>query len=481
MSPFIVIGIILSYFSLLIVVSLLTSRKADTQTFFTGNRKSPWYIVAFGMVGTTISGVTFISVPGEVGNSAFSYLQFIMGNIVGFWIVAGVLLPLYYRLNLVSIYSFLNQRFGEYSHKTGSFFFMVSKLIGAAFRLYLVAGVLQIAFFDAFDIPFAITVMVTLALVWVYTQKGGIKTIIWTDSLQTLFLIIAVIFTIVAVAKTLNWNIIELVGRITESPRSQIFFWDWRSENNFFKQFFAGVFITIAIVGMDQDMMQKNLTCKNIKDAQKNMFVFSFLFFITVTLFLSLGTMLYSFTDNLNIKIPANTDDLYPMLALKYLGLPVGIAFLLGITAAAYSSADSALTALTTSFSIDFLKIEKYEEDKRRRVKRHTHLMFSALMILIILLFRAMNNDSIVVAVFKVAGYTYGPILGLFVFGLYIKRKVADRWVPAVAILSPVITFLISKYSAVLFNGYQFGFELLIVNGFITLLGLLLISKKFES
>lgn len=481
MSPFIVIGIILSYFSLLIVVSLLTSRKADTQTFFTGNRKSPWYIVAFGMVGTTISGVTFISVPGEVGNSAFSYLQFIMGNIVGFWIVAGVLLPLYYRLNLVSIYSFLNQRFGEYSHKTGSFFFMVSKLIGAAFRLYLVAGVLQIAFFDAFDIPFAITVMVTLALVWVYTQKGGIKTIIWTDSLQTLFLIIAVIFTIVAVAKTLNWNIIELVGRITESPRSQIFFWDWRSENNFFKQFFAGVFITIAIVGMDQDMMQKNLTCKNIKDAQKNMFVFSFLFFITVTLFLSLGAMLYSFTDNLNIKIPANTDDLYPMLALKYLGLPVGIAFLLGITAAAYSSADSALTALTTSFSIDFLKIEKYEEDKRRKVKRRTHLIFSALMILIILLFRVMNNDSIVVAVFKVAGYTYGPILGLFVFGLYIKRKVADRWVPAVAVLSPVITFFISKYSAVLFNGYQFGFELLIVNGFITLLGLLLISKKFES
>ena len=481
MNPYIVIGIILSYFSLLIIVSLLTSRKADTQTFFTGNRKSPWYIVAFGMVGTTISGVTFISVPGEVGNSAFSYLQFIMGNIVGFWIVAGVLLPLYYRMNLVSIYSFLNQRLGEYSHKTGSFFFLISKLIGASFRLYLVAGVLQIAFFDAFNIPFAITVVVTLALVWVYTQKGGIKTIIWTDSLQTLFLIIAVIFTIVTVAKTLNWNIIELVGRITESPRSQIFFWDWRSENNFFKQFFAGVFITIAIVGMDQDMMQKNLTCKNIKDAQKNMFVFSFLFFITVTLFLSLGAMLYSFTDNLNIEIPANTDDLYPMLALKYLGLPVGIAFLLGITAAAYSSADSALTALTTSFSIDFLKIEKYEEDKRRRVKRWTHLMFSALMILIILLFRAMNNDSIVVAVFKVAGYTYGPILGLFIFGLYIKRKVADRWVPIVAILSPVITFFISKYSVVLFNGYQFGFELLIVNGFITLFGLLLISKKFES
>lgn len=481
MSPFLVIGIILSYFLLLIVVSLLTSRKADTQTFFTGNRKSPWYIVAFGMVGTTISGVTFISVPGEVGNSAFSYLQFIMGNIVGFWIVAGILLPLYYRLNLVSIYTFLNQRMGEYAHKTGSFFFLISKLIGAAFRLYLVAGVLQIAFFDAFNIPFAFTVVVALALVWVYTQKGGIKTIIWTDSLQTLFLVVAVIFTIVSISKSLNWNLAELTNNVVESPRSQIFFWDWRSENNFFKQFFSGIFITIAIVGMDQDMMQKNLTCRNIKDAQKNMFVFSFLFLITVTLFLSLGAMLYSFAESQNISIPANSDDLYPMLVLKYLGLPVGIAFLLGITAAAYSSADSALTALTTSFSIDFLKIEKYDETKRNRIKRMTHLIFSILMLLIILLFRAINNDSIVVAVFKVAGYTYGPILGLFIFGLYFKRKVTDQGVPVVAILSPVITFFISKYSAFLFNGYKFGFELLIVNGLITVVGLVLISRKFET
>jgi Na+/proline symporter len=344
-----------------------------------------------------------------------------------------------------------------------------------------VAGVLQIAFFDAFNIPFAFTVVVTLALVWVYTQKGGIKTIIWTDSLQTLFLIIAVIFTIVSISKLLNWNLTEITNNIVESPRSQIFFWDWRSENNFFKQFFSGVFITIAIVGMDQDMMQKNLTCRNIKEAQKNMFVFSFLFLVTVTLFLSLGAMLYSFAESQNISIPANTDDLYPMLALKYLTLPVGIAFLLGITAAAYSSADSALTALTTSFSIDFLKIEKYDEERRKQIKRMTHLVFSAMMILIILLFRAMNNDSIVVAVFKVAGYTYGPILGLFIFGLYFKRKVKDRWVPAVAVLSPVITFFISKYSAVLFNGYQFGFELLIVNGLFTVLGLVLISKKLES
>lgn len=480
MNPYLVISLILGYFLMLIFVSRLTARNADTQTFFTGNRKSPWYVVAFGMVGTTISGVTFISVPGEVGNSAFSYLQFVMGNIAGFWVVALVLLPLYYKLNLISIYTFLNQRIGGNAHKTGSFFFLISKLIGAAFRLYLVAGVLQLAFFDAFNIPFALTVIVTISLVWVYTQKGGIKTIIWTDSLQTLFLLIAVVFTIIAVTKSLEWDTVQLFSGIADSPKSQIFFWDWRSENNFFKQFLAGIFITVAIVGMDQDMMQKNLTCRNIKDAQKNMLVFSLLFFVVVVLFLSLGALLYAFAGKSAIAIPANTDDLYPMLALKYFGLPVGIAFLLGITAAAYSSADSALTALTTSFSIDFLNISKYDEAKRIKIKKASHLMFSVLLVGIILIFRAINNESIVVAVFKAAGYTYGPILGLFVYGLYFKRKTNDRWVPFVAVAAPLMTFLIDYYAPVLFNGYKFGFELLIVNALITITGLLLISKKIH-
>ena len=480
MNPYLVISLILGYFLMLIFVSRLTARNADTQTFFTGNRKSPWYVVAFGMVGTTISGVTFISVPGEVGNSAFSYLQFVMGNIAGFWVVALVLLPLYYKLNLISIYTFLNQRIGGNAHKTGSFFFLISKLIGAAFRLYLVAGVLQLAFFDAFNIPFALTVIVTISLVWVYTQKGGIKTIIWTDSLQTLFLLIAVVFTIIAVTKSLEWDTVQLFSGIADSPKSQIFFWDWRSENNFFKQFLAGIFITVAIVGMDQDMMQKNLTCRNIKDAQKNMLVFSLLFFVVVVMFLSLGALLYAFAGKSAIAIPANTDDLYPMLALKYFGLPVGIAFLLGITAAAYSSADSALTALTTSFSIDFLNISKYDEAKRIKIKKASHLMFSVLLIGIILIFRAINNESIVVAVFKAAGYTYGPILGLFVYGLYFKRKTNDRWVPFVAVSAPLMTFLIDYYAPVLFNGYKFGFELLIVNALITITGLLLISKKIH-
>jgi Na+/proline symporter len=435
-------------------------------------------LVAFGMVGATLSGVTFISVPGEVGNSAFSYLQFIFGNIVGFWIVAAVLLPMYYRLNLVSIYSFLDQRFGFYSHKTGSFFFLISKLIGAAFRLFLVAGVLQIAFFDAFEIPFELTVTVTIGLIWVYTFRGGIKTIVWTDTLQTLFLVSAVILTIIEISKNLGWNSATFLGEILNDSNSQIFFWDWRSGNNFFKQFIAGMFITIVIVGMDQDMMQKNLSCKNIKEAQKNMVVFSFSFLFTVFLFLCLGAMLYIYANKTGIAIPESTDDLYPLLALHYFGLPVGIAFLLGIVAAAYSSADSALTALTTSFSVDFLNVEKYDEVKRQKIKRWSHLMFSVLLILVIIIFKAINNESIVVAVFRVAGYTYGPILGLFVFGMYSQRKVKDKWVPVVAIISPVICYFISKYSHAIFYGYEFGFELLILNGVITFLGLYLISKK---
>ncbi|RIH67224.1 sodium:solute symporter [Mariniphaga sediminis] len=481
MNPYLVLSLILGYFFVLVGISFFTSRRADTQTFFTANRKSPWLVVAFGMVGATLSGVTFISVPGEVGNSAFSYLQFVLGNIVGYWLVAGFLLPLYYRLNLVSIYSFLDQRFGNASYKTGSFFFIISKLIGAAFRLYLVAGVLQIAFFDTFDIPFSITTVVTIALIWVYTFRGGIKTIVWTDTLQTLFLISAVIFTIIAISQNLGFDLPTLVERIASEPSSKTFFWDWRSGHNFFKQFFAGMFITIVMVGMDQDMMQKNLTCKNKKEAQKNMLVFSFSFLIAVFLFLCLGVLLYVFAGQTGIPIPENTDDLYPLIALNHLGLPVGIAFLMGITAAAYSSADSALTALTTSFSIDFIKIDRYEEQKRQRIKKLVHLLFSALLATVILIFHAISNESVVVAVFTVAGYTYGPILGLFIFGMFSKRIVKDRWVPLIAVISPVSCFFISKYSEWLFHGYKFGFELLILNGIITLTGLWIFSRKNDA
>ena len=476
MNPYLVLSLLLGYFIVLISISWLTSRNADTLTFFTANRKSPWFLVAFGMVGASLSGVTFISVPGEVTNTAFSYLQFVFGNIAGYWLVAGILLPLYYRLNLVSIYSFLDQRFGRYSYKTGSFFFLISKLIGAAFRLYLVAGVLQIAFFDAFNIPFSVTVVVTIFLIWVYTFRGGIKTIVWTDTLQTVFLLSAVVFTIFAISRTLGLNIISMTETIAAEPSSKIFFWDWRSENNFFKQFIAGMFITIVMVGMDQDMMQKNLTCKNKKEAQKNMVVFSFSFLGAVFLFLCLGVLLIVFARETGLTMPASSDELYPVIALNHLSLPVGIAFLLGITAAAYSSADSALTAMTTSFSMDFLKIDKFEEVKRKKIKRNIHLGFSALLIVVILGFRAISNESVVVAVFTVAGYTYGPILGLFVFGIYSNKMIVDKWVPAVAVASPVLSYFVSKYSETLFWGYKFGFELLILNGLITLAGLQILA-----
>lgn len=463
---------------ILLAIAWFTGRKATTDTFFIANRKSPWYLVAFAMIGATISGVTFISVPGEVGNSAFSYLQFVMGNVVGYWLVAGFLLPVYYRMNLISIYSFLGERLGKYSHKTGSFFFILSKLIGAAFRLYLAAGVLQIAFFDAFKIPFYVTVIVSIALIWVYTFKGGIKTIVWTDSLQTLFIVGAVVLTIIIISRSMGWDFGTMTREIGASPLSDIFTWDWRSGNNFFKQFFSGIFITLVIVGMDQDSMQKNLTCKSLREARKNMLVFSIAFIVTVFLFLCLGALLYLYAGNLQLQLPAHSDDVYPWLAFNKLGMAVGIAFLIGVIAAAYSSADSALTSLTTTLSIDFLKAEQLTEERRVKVKTRSHLAFSILLILVILAFRAVNDQSVVVAVFTVAGYTYGPILGLFLFGLLTKRKINDRWVPLIAVAAPALSYLISANSEKWLGGYTFGFEILILNGLLMISGLYIISKK---
>lgn len=478
MSPSIVFAVVSGYFLVLILIAWLTSRNTDSQSFFNANKSAPWYLVAFGMIGATLSGVTFISVPGEVGQSAFSYLQFVMGNFVGYWIIAFVLLPVYYRMNLVSIYSFLQERFGLRSQKTGSLFFIISKVVGAAFRLYLVAGVLQLAFFDAFGIPFSITVCTSIFLIWVYTFRGGIKTIVWTDTLQTFFLLAAVIFTVYEISSELNWSFGEAVRNISGHDYSTVFFWDWRSPNNFFKQFFAGMFMTIVITGMDQDMMQKNLSCKTRRESTKNMIVFSFLFVGTVILFMGLGILLYIFARLKGLALPSATDDFYPMLALNHLGLFVGIAFLIGITAAAYSSADSALTALTTSFCIDFLPYDKYAEKKKKTIRRWVHLGFSVLLVIVILLFRLLNDESVVVAVFKAAGYTYGPILGLFAFGLLNKRKIREKFVPLVAIASPVICYLLSLFSEQLLFGYHFGFEILILNGLFTYLGLYFLSNR---
>ncbi|MDP2337804.1 MAG: sodium:solute symporter [Bacteroidota bacterium] len=477
MSTTIVLIIIISFFGMLLAVSHFTSKNVNSETFFTGNRKSPWYLVAFAMIGTTISGVTFISVPGEVGNSGWTYLQFLLGNFVGYWAVALVLIPLYYRLRLVSIYTYLDQRFGNGSYKTGSFFFIISQTIGASFRMYLVAGVLQIAFFDALGIPFWATVLFTILMIWAYTFRAGIKTVVWTDSLQTIFILASVVLTIIVISTQLDMSMEKMIKAIDEHPYSKMFDWDWRSKTNFFKQFLAGLGIVIVMNGLDQNMMQKSLTCKNQKDAQKNIFYFSFAFIIANVLFLCLGVMLYIFAQQKGIQIPTKSDDLFAVLALNHFGLIAGILFLLGIISAAYSSADSALTALTTSFCIDFLSLDpKNPDSKPTRMK--VHIAFSILMFLVIVLFRIINNDSVVTAVFTMAGYTYGPLLGLFAFGILTKRQVKDRFVPIIGLLSPVLTYIININSVAWLGGYKFGFELLLLNGLIMFTGLLLLTKK---
>ncbi len=479
MSSVHALGIVVGYFALLMLVSWLTSRNSDSLTFFTANRSSPWYLVAYGMLGATLSGVTFISVPAEVGNSAFSYLQFVFGNLVGYWLVAFLLLPFYYRLKLISIYSFLEERMGTFSHRTASFFFLISKLIGAAFRLYLVAVVLQYAFFSAFGIPFWANVCITVFLIWVYTYRAGIKTIVWTDTLQTTFLVMAVLLTVYTISKFyVADDSLGVFQRVYNSDLSQVFFWDWRSPNFFWKQFVAGIFMTVAINGMDQDLMQKNLTCKSKREAQKNMLVFSFLFVFVVILFMSLGGMLYQYAAHTGIDVANAGDDLYPLLALNHLGSAVAIAFLLGITAASFSSADSALTSMTTAFSIDFLHLDDLKNTAKMKYRKWIHLGFAALLAVVIVIFHIINDENVVIALFKAAGYTYGPILGLFVFAILFRRKVQDRLVPFIALGAPLLTFIISVFSKQLFNGYEFGFELLILNGLVMLIGLFFISGK---
>jgi SSS family transporter len=458
-------------------ISHFTSKNVNNETFFTGNRKSRWYMVAFAMIGTTISGVTFISVPGEVGNSGWTYLQFLLGNFVGYWVIALVLIPLYYRLNLVSIYTYLRERFGVRSYKTGSFFFLVSRTIGASFRMYLVVGVLQIAFFNALGIPFWMTVAIAIFMIWAYTFRAGIKTVIWTDSLQTTFLLASVVLTTILVSRQLDMNLGQMIKAIDEHPFSKTFDWDWRSKTNFFKQVMAGLGIVIVMNGLDQDMMQKSLTCRNQKEAQKNIYWFSLAFILTNLLFLSLGVMLYIYAQMKGIQFTGKSDEFFPFLALNYFGTIAGVLFLLGIVSATYSSSDSALTALTTSFSIDFLNLDpSHPKSKSTRMK--VHIGFSVLMFLVIVLFRIINDESVVTAVFRVAGYTYGPLLGLFAFGILTKRKVYDRYVPYLGLLSPVLTYVINANSEKWFNGYKFGFELLLLNGMIMFVGLLILTKK---
>lgn len=478
MSPILILSIILLYFGLLIIISVLTSRNVDNEGFFLGNRRSPWYVVSFGMLGASLSGVTFISVPGWVQSSDMSYLQMVIGYILGYVTIAHVLLPVYYKLNLTSIYTFLDHRFGFASYKTGASFFLLSRTIGSAFRLYIVANVLQIMIFDAWNIPFILTVAITILLIFIYTFRGGIKTIIWTDTLQTTFLLSAVIITIVIVSKDMGLSFAGLIGTITESENSRIFiFDDWHSRHHFVKQFFAGAFITIVMTGLDQDMMQKNISCRNLKDSQKNVVTYGIAFLPANILFLSLGVLLTVYAANLGISPDLiRGDDLYPYLATNYLGPVVMIFFILGLMASAYSSADSALTALTTSFTVDILGTKNKKEKEIKNLRKKVHVLFSVILATIIILFRVIDNKSVIDAIFTVAGYTYGPLLGLYAFGLFTKINVRDKLVPIVAIASPIICVLINIIIKISGSAYQMGYELLLINGFITFSGLWIIS-----
>lgn len=443
-----------------------------------GNRKSPWYVVAYGMIGASLSGVTFISVPGWVGDTQFSYLMVVLGYVLGYITIATVLLPLYYRLQLTSIYTYLSQRFGFWSHKTGSFYFLLSRVIGASFRMFLVVNVLQIFVFDNYQIPFAFTVVIFMLLIILYTFKGGIKTIVWTDSLQTTFMLFAVVFSIFIVVRNMDMSFAQMTREVIDSKYSQIVFTEWQDARFFLKQFLSGAFIAIVMTGLDQDMMQKNLSCKKLPDAQKNMISLGFVLVLANLMFLFLGAALFIYAESKGIAIPALTDNLFPTIALKHFGALAGIVFLIGLISAAYSSADSALTALTTSFSVDFLNIENrsLSEAKKIRVRKIVHFGVTTLLIVVIIAFRAINNQAVISKLFTIAGYTYGPLLGLYSFGLFTSRKVRDKWVPLIALLSPFICYLVSENSVQWFNGYQFGFELLILNGAITYLGLFIMS-----
>ena len=485
-TPQIILGIILGYFLLLIIISRFTSKNSDNRTFFNANKNSPWYLVAFGMIGASLSGVTFISIPGVVGaggtNMAFSYMQMVYGYLVGYFVIATVLMPVYYKYNLTTIYGYLGERFNVYAYKTSAGFFILSRVAGSAFRVYLVALVLDSFVFAPMGLSFNFTVAMTIILIWVYTYKGGIKTIVITDTLQTFFMLSAVIATIIIIGGEMQLNPFEIISTIRESEYSRMWFFDkaWADPNNFFKQFISGALIALVMTGLDQDMMQKNLTCRNLRDAQKNMFTFSVSLVVTNMLFLGLGALLYIFATKQGLEIPAKTDQFYPTIALQHLPPLVGVLFVVGLIAAAYSSADSALTALTTSFCIDFLDFEKKgrSESQKKKTRMLVHLGFSVLLMAVIIVFHYLNNEAIINSLFKAAGYTYGPILGLFAFAILTSRDLPGLATLIVCLMAPVISWILDANAAALLNNFQFGNMIIALNGLITFAGLWLISKK---
>ena len=484
MNSLLILIVIASYFGLLMLISRFASKNKSDNSFFTGDRESPWQLVSFGMVGAALSGVTFVSIPGMVGNNYFYYLQFVFGNIVGYVFITYVLIPIYYELKLVSIYTYLETRFGVKTYKVGSLFFLISQSFGAALRLLLAAKIIQYAVSDAFHVPFYLTVIIILLLIWLYTNKSGIKTIVWTDTLQTFFLILAAIISIYTIKNSLDLSFSETISSIVHHKYFKVFDWDFNSGSNFFKQFISGILIAVAMMGLDQNMMQKTLTCRSKKEAQNNALSFSFILAITQFLFLGLGIMLYLYAEKFGIKLEVengkfiNTDNLFPMLSLNYFGTIASISFILGITAASFSSVDSALTALTTSFTHDFLAIQHKNSKEKNNLKNIVLLGFSALIFLIVMSFSNSKGD-IISTIFKVAGYTYGPLLGLYLFGIFTKIKIKDSLVPYICILMPFITyylnyFLISKFS------FDLGFMNILVNALLTILCLTIIKKQHE-
>jgi solute:Na+ symporter, SSS family len=480
MSPSLILGIFLLYTILLFAVTYITARKADSQSFFIGNRKSPWFVVAYGMIGASLSGVTFMSVPGWVKDTQFSYMVVVLGYLAGYYVIGLVLLPLYYRLKLTSIYSYLDQRFGFWSYKTGAGFFLLSRTLGASLRMFLVINVLQVFVFDAWNIPFWVNALVFIILIILYTFKGGIRTIIWTDTLQTTFMLLAVVLSIIYISREMHTPVVNLLTEIKSSDISRMFITDWTNERHFIKQFLSGMFITITMTGLDQEMMQKNLSCRNLREAQKNMFTFSGILIFVNLMFLFLGAFLLIYSRSKGIEVDMS-DKLFPTVALKFLSPMAGIIFLIGLISAAFPSADGAMTSLTTSVSIDFLGLDRRKdlsEKSSTRIRYTVHLSIALLFFVSILIFSKLNNRAVIDKLFTIAGYTYGPLLGLYSFGLFTKRKVKDSLTPVIAVVSPLICFFLSRYSVQLFNGYKFGFELLLLNGLLTFAGLFMFSRR---
>jgi len=484
MKPIYILALIASYFFLLLLVAYFTGKNSSNETFFKANKKSSWYVVAFSMIGASLSGVTFISIPGWVQSSQFSYMQIVFGYMFGYLVIAYVLIPIYYNLKVTSIYEFLKHRFGNSAHKTGAIIFFISRVLGSAFRLFLVASVLQYFIFDAWNVPFEFTVVLSILLIWVYTFRGGIKTVIWTDALQTIFMLFALVATIYIILNRLDWSVSELFTSPEFKNYGKVFFFDdINNSKHFIKSFLGGMFIAIAMTGLDQDMMQRNLTCKNAKESQWNVISLGFVLILVNFVFLTLGALLYIYSEKFGIAIPVvdgvvKTDLLFPELAINGgLGISIGIFFVLGLIAAAYSSADGALTALTTSYCIDFLDIENREKSTQESLRKKVHVGISVLMMLVIIIFRYVLEENVISSLLLVASYTYGPLLGLFAFGIFTKHSIKDKYVWIIAIVSVIISYLLNAYSVKLFNGYSFGYELLIVNGLLTYFGLYLIKK----